>query len=258
MDKVEHIRRPILAQAVEDELLTETPVASAAPPRLGSLVSFERSPILRPTPKPQSRLVGLNVQDPVTAEFGLLASRLNKFKAQNRIKRVLVAGCDVGSGCSLIAANLAMVLAQNPAHRVLLVEANLQRPGLCDRFGLQTHKGLSEYLQAGEQVENLVRHLDPGRVWFLPAGTPPRTEELRGQLLQSPRLTSLLHEEVDWFDWVVVDAPSLRTWFAARAVAQLCDGIMVVVRRGHTEKKLLRRALDLLEGLPLLGFAWND
>jgi Mrp family chromosome partitioning ATPase len=258
MEKIGKSRRPALAQADEDTLLMERQERADASPASADVVSFEHAPILRPTPKPPSRLVCFDVQNPATVEFGLLAARLNKFKTQNRMKRVLVAGCGFGSGGSLISANLAIVLAQNPAHRVLLVDANLERPSLSELFGLQADKGLSEYLQAGEPAENLICQLEPGAIWFLPAGSPPRSEDRQGQIYHSQRLASLLHLETDWFDWVVVDPPSLETWLAARAVAQLCDGIMIVVRRGHTKRKFLRRALDLMEGLPLLGFAWNE
>lgn len=258
MDKVEDIRRPVLAQAVEDTLLMGTQIGAEAPSRSADIVGFENAPILRPAPKPESRLVCFDVHDPATVEFGLLAARLNKFKTQNRMKRVLVAGCGFGSGGSLISANLAVVLAQDPNHRVLLLDANLERPSLGDLFGLKTGKGLSDHLQDGEPVENLICQLNPGKIWFMPAGHPPRTDDGQGQIYHSQRLASLLHLETDWFDWVVVDPPSLETWLASRAVAQLCDGIIIVVRRGHTQKKFLRRALDLLEGLPLLGFAWND
>jgi len=257
MDNREQRKRPVLAQSADEVLLEDghaSPVTS-----LGSVEgdSLEIVPTLQPVSKPESRIVCFEVQNPATVEFGLLAARLQTLKAQNRMKRILVAGCGFGSGSSLISANLAIVLAQDPSHRVLLVDANLERPSLSNMFGIKTEKGLSDHLQTGEPFENLVCQLSPGRIWFLPAGPRPRSGDEQGQIYHSQRLADLVQLETDWFDWVVVDPPALETWLAVRAVAQLCDGIIIVVRNGHTQKKVLRRALDLLEGLPVVGFVWN-
>jgi len=257
-NKVEQVISPALGQADEEEMLMEGVVRVEDSPRAGMVLSFENAPIKRTAPVTPSRLVCLNVQAPAAAEFGLLAARLNRFKVQNRMRRVLVAGCGIGTGASVISANLALVLAQNPAHRVLLVDANLERPSLSGLFGLPPESGLSDHLKSGKPVEDLVCRLEPGGIWFLPAGPPLRKTADSGQIYYSQRLACLLRMETDWFDWVVVDPPSLETWLASRAVAQLCDGIILVVRKGHTERKAFQRALDLLDGLPILGIAWNE
>ncbi len=209
-------------------------------------------------PKPEGRLVALDAKNPTGAEFGLLAARLDKFKAQGHLKRVLVAACNSGSGGSLVSANLALTLAQNPDRKVLLLEGNLGHPSLGGRLGLHDPEGLSEYLQGSGPVENFVRAVSPGGFWFMSAGTPPHDQKQQIQILHSPRLSILLRIEADWFDWVVVDSPPLETWVMARAFTQLSDGLLVVVRKGHTTKKLLHRSLDMLDGTPVLGFAFNE
>ncbi len=220
--------------------------------------SFRSSVNSRLIVKPESRLVIMNPKDPAGTEFALLAARLSKLKTQNHLKRVLVAGCEAGGGGSLVCANLALALAQNPTHKVLLIEGNLDHPSLATRFGLEAPKGLAEYLMGNEPLERTVRYLSPGGIWFISAGTPPRDKEERFQILRSPRLPILFRRDLEWFDWVIVDSPPLESRLTAGAFTRVCDGLVVVVRKGYTTRKTLKQDLDMLEGAPILGYALNE
>ncbi len=246
-------RLPRLVPVREDSSEGEEPSLPAS-----DGVSFRGAIKTRPILKPESRLVVLDPKDPAGADFALLAARLNKFKTEKHLKRVLVAACEASSGGSLICANLALALAQNPAHKVLLLEGDLERPSLAARFGFQAPKGLVEYLTGTELLQHVVRYLSPGGIWFISAGSPPRNPEERLQVLRSPGLPILLRQEAEWFDWVIVDSPPLETRLATGAFTPVCDGVVVVVRKGYTTRKLLKRNLAILEGAPVLGFALNE
>jgi len=242
-----------LASVGEEPLGVQDPSLSPC-----DVVGFSSVVSARPNPKPQARLVALDAQDPAGAEFAVLAARLNRLKSQGPLKRVLVAACKGGGGGSLVCANLALTLAQNPTHKVLLLDGDLEQPCLTERFGLPATEGFAEYLQGTEPLEALVRYLSPGGIWFLPAGKPPHDPENRLRLLRSRRLPNLLGRELDWFDWVIVDSPPLETRVTAGAFMQFCEGLLIVIRKGHTTKKLLRRTLDMLDGAPVLGYALNE
>ncbi len=258
MDNLEQLGGHSLAQNVEDVSLVEAQLIVASSPRAGGIAGLERVVSSLLTPKPEARLVTLDFKHPAAAEFRLLAARLSRLKIQHQVKRVLVAGCNAGSGSSLICANLALALAQNPAQRVLLLDGNLEHPSMDSRLGIQAREGLWEYLQGSHSIESVVHYLSPGGLWFLPAGTAPRTQEQRIQLLRSPKLPSLFRQEANWFDWIVVDSPPLNAWGNAGALTQVCDGLLVVIRKGHTSKSLLRRSLETLDGVPVLGYAFNE
>jgi Mrp family chromosome partitioning ATPase len=258
MDNLGQLRGHSLTQNVEDVSLEEAQPNIATSLRAGGVAGLERVVNSRLVPKPEARLISLDFKHTAAAEFRVLAARLSKLKTQHQVRRVLVAGCNTGSGGSLVSANLALALAQNPANKVLLIEGNLEHPSMDARFGIQAREGLSEYLQGSYPIENVVHYLTPGGIWFLSAGTPPRTQEQRIQILRSPKLPFLFRQEANWFDWIIVDSPPLEAWGTAGALAQLCDGLLVVVRQGHTRKSVLRRALDTLDRVPVLGYAFNE
>ena len=256
MDKIEQLR--ITSVARQDVALDEGVSRVETGPRGGGSSNFEHAANSRLVMKPGARLVAMDGKSEAAAEFRLLAARLNKLKSQNKVKRILVAGCIAESGSSLVCANLALTLAQNPAQRVMLIEANLEHTGMDARFGMEAPLGLSEYLQDGHALESVVHRLAPSGIWFLSAGTAPRSPEDRVQVLSSSKLLGLFRQESDWFDWVLVDSPPLENWGTAAALTHLCDGLILVIRKGHTSKKVLKRTLNMLDRIPVLGYAINE
>src|SRR4029077_18918107 len=100
--------------------------------------------------------------------------------------------------------NLAISLAQRRPQKVLLLEGDLRRPALSTRFGLPRVPGLTEWLQGSEGPATSIYHLESAGLYFLPAGSPPANPL---ELMQSERLTELMEQLTDWFDWVLIDSP---------------------------------------------------
>ena len=174
---------------------------------------------------------------------------------QNRpLKKVLVTSTIPEEGKSLVAANLAGVLARRKKQRVLLIEGDLRRPTLAQQFGLESLKGLSEWLQGeSETIENIYR-LEGPDFWLMPAGHPPVNPL---ELMQSGKLASLMSQLAPLFDWIVVDSPPLLPLADTTVWARLTDGALLVVREGKTEKAPLQRGLEILKKADLLGVVLN-
>ena len=64
------------------------------------------------------------------------------------LKKLLVTSTLAEEGKSMVAANLAFTLARTRRQNVLLLEGDLRRPILAQRFGLDRLSGLSEWLKA--------------------------------------------------------------------------------------------------------------
>ncbi len=213
-------------------------------------------PMLPVSILPASRLVAVNEGGSLGAEkFRFLAVRLRQLR-HNRpsLKKVLITSSIPEEGKSTVAANLACTLARRKQHKTLLLEGDLRRPTLSDRFGLGKVAGLSEWLRGETETTN-VYHLDRLGMWVLPAGI---AQENPLELLQSGKLAPLMQQLCSWFDWIVIDSPPLLPLADTSIWARLADGVLLVARNGVTEKRQLQRGLETLESSKLLGAVVNS
>jgi len=203
---------------------------------------------------PDSRLVSVGEEESLGAEkFRFLAVRLRQLRQSRPLKKVLVTSTIPQEGKSTVAANLACTLARRKQHKTLLLEGDLRRPGVAGKFGLGTVPGLCEWLRGETETRNIYR-LEALGLWILPAGSAPENPL---ELMQSGKLSSLMEELASWFDWIVIDSPPVLPLADTSLWARQADGILLVTRKGITEKHQLQRGLEALEHSKLLGALVN-
>jgi Mrp family chromosome partitioning ATPase len=61
-----------------------------------------------------------------------------------------------------------------------------------------------------------------------------------------------------WFDWIVIDSPPVLPLADASLWSRLADGILLVTRKGTTEKQQLLRGLEAIDKSKLLGALVNS
>ena len=211
-------------------------------------------PSLEVSVLPSSRMVFLNEPDSLAAEkFRFLGVRLRQLQQSRPLKKVLVTSTIPEEGKSTVSANLAGVLARRK-QSVLLVEGDLRRPTLASQFGLGRLAGLGEWLQSGRQTVSNVYRLEGPDFWFMPAGNPPENPL---ELLQSGRLSYLMGQLANLFDWIIVDSPPLLPLADTTVWSRVTDGTLLVAREGKSEKKQLQRGLEALKKSDLLGVVLN-
>ena len=202
-----------------------------------------------------SRVVVLTEPETLAAEkFRFLGVRMRQLQQTRPVKKVLVTSTIAEEGKSLVSANLAAVLASRKRHRVLLIDGDLRRPVLADKFGLGRLNGLAEWLQGESQAVGNIYHLAEPDFCLMPAGHPPANPL---ELMQSGRLSSLMEQVTNRFDWIIVDSPPLLPLADTSVWARLTDGALLVVREGTAEKGPLKRALESLKKADLLGVVLN-
>ncbi|MGA7400970.1 MAG: CpsD/CapB family tyrosine-protein kinase, partial [Candidatus Sulfotelmatobacter sp.] len=114
--------------------------------------------------------------------------------------------------------------------------------------------GLCEWL-SGETKSQNIYHLESLGLWVLPAGTTPENPL---ELMQSGKLSQLLDQLQGCFDWIVIDSPPVLPLADTSIWSRLSDGILLVTRKGTTEKQQLQRGLEALEKSKLLGALVNS
>ena len=184
---------------------------------------------------------------------------LRWFNTDPAHKVITIVSPGSGEGRSFIAANLAIVFAQQ-GERTLLIDADLRaKPARAQNalFKLGKSAGLSGILahRAGLEVAQLVPGL-PGLA-VLPAGaTPPNPQELLGR----PAFGDLLRMASQQFDVIIIDTPAGTEFADAEITAARAGAALLVARKNKSlvpqANQLARRLQD--SGVALVGSVLND
>ena len=180
---------------------------------------------------------------PVAVEqYRRLAAILHHAQKETGIRRVLVASALAEEGKTLTATNLALTLSESYRRKVLLIDADLRRPGVNIAFGIAKQAGLSEALAAELPQKLSIVQLSP-TLSVLPAGHPNH-DPMHG--LTSLRMAQILDEASTTFDWVILDSPPVGILPDAKLLARMVDNVVLVVAAGVTPYGAIHRAADAL------------
>jgi protein-tyrosine kinase len=174
-----------------------------------------------------------------------------------RGKRVMVTSAMPGEGKSFCAVNLAMSVAAERDHQVLLVDADVARPSLPDVLGIETGAGLMDWLVDGSvDVEQLVRQTNIDKLAILPAGRghPQATEYIASDAMT--RLLDVLTERYP-DRLIVFDSPPLLVTTEARVLASHMGQIVMVVEAGRTSRETVKAAIETIDGCEVVGLLLN-
>jgi capsular exopolysaccharide synthesis family protein len=170
---------------------------------------------------------------------------------------LLVTSAQPGEGKTCTVTNLALGLAQRGVP-VLIVDADLRRPGVCKGLGMpENGKGLSTVLSGAHRVDEVLCQFEAEpNLWVLPAGPHPPNP---ADLLSSPGMEKIIQEVRQHFEHVVVDSPPLLLVTDATLLSPLVDGVVLVVESGVTASGAVVRAHKTIEsaGGRILGTVLN-
>ena len=203
---------------------------------------------------PDPRLVML--REPSSAQarsYRLLEHRLF---ALGDPRVIAVTSAEPGEGKTTCAANLALALSEETASRVLLVDANLPRPGLGDLFGFEpTDSFMIKLLRSEEAAPRHAVASVSGIRLQLAALHPTVT---RGKRLDRMLFGSAMQDLRRLYDYIVIDTAAVLESADANSVSVCADGVIVAARSGRSRRGSISRALDQLKPARVLGTVLID
>ncbi|MGA9585842.1 MAG: polysaccharide biosynthesis tyrosine autokinase [Terracidiphilus sp.] len=194
-------------------------------------------------------------ESPANEAFHLLGVRLRHMRRQRPLKKVLITSTIPQEGKSMVAANLACTLALRTQQKVLLLEGDIRRPTQSKIFGIGNKPGICAWLDGEKPLINCLYRLAQPGIWILPAGVSTGNSL---ELLQSGRVTPMMEQLTNWFDWVVIDSPPILPLADTSVWTNMADGILLVTRQGTTQKRQLQRGLEALGPQKLIGALLNS
>jgi capsular exopolysaccharide synthesis family protein len=211
---------------------------------------------LLPAVRENSRVVTLTDGNGLGAEkFRLLRARLRNIQEQRRLQKLVITSAIPDEGKTLVAMNLAVCLAKHTDDKILLLEGDLRKPTLGEHLGIKSLPGIGEWFLTDGPVNKFIYRFDDLPLWILPAGSAPEDPV---NILQSARFLELYKQLSACFDWIIVDAPPLVPMADVSFWSRHADGLLLVVREGHTPKTVLRKGLETLDNPKVVGVVFND
>lgn len=190
----------------------------------------------------------------VAEKFRTLRSRLYQIASVQPLKKILITSSAPAEGKTFAAANLAQSMIRQTGRRVLLIDSDLRASRLHLHLGAPNRPGLSEYLRGDCDEFQIIQVGSDGNLCLIPGG---REVSNPSELLHSERMRHLLDRMSAMFDWIILDSPPALAVHDASILADMCDGVLFVVRAGATDFELAAKASAEFRDKRLLGVVLN-
>ncbi len=171
-------------------------------------------------------------------------------------KTIMVTAVSPREGKSFIAANLGITLAQGVDQHSLLVDCDLRRPRLAGLFGINSHRGLVDYLKKEADLPELLVQTSLQKLYILPSGRSPVNP---AELIGSSRMQNLIETLSSRYEdrILIFDSPPVNVASETTVLAGQVDGVLLVIRQGGSRKPQIQKFLDTVGRDKILGVVFN-
>jgi capsular exopolysaccharide synthesis family protein len=203
-----------------------------------------------------NRIVAMADHDPAATSYKVLRTHVLQRMRAHGWKTLAITSPAPGNGKTVTAINLAITLARDVKHTVLLVDLDLRRPSLAAYFYDRPLPGLSDYITDDRPIGELL--INPGidRLVLLP-GNHSFTHS--SEILCSPKIIALADELSGRYPdrLVLFDMPPVLGGDDVIAFSPYVDALLLVVEEGKTSKDELSEAYALLDETKIVGTVLN-
>jgi capsular exopolysaccharide synthesis family protein len=169
---------------------------------------------------------------------------------------VAFCGVQQGVGCTWICGRCGEWLAAQVQGSVCVIDANLRSPALHSHFQVQTEDGLTEALADSRPATSFAKRVGKSNLWLVTSGA---TKGEPNGTPNTARLRSRFSELRAQFDYFLVDTPPVACFADALVLAQMADGVVLVIDSNATRRETARIAKQSFDAarVPVLGVVLN-
>ena len=189
-------------------------------------------------------------------QFKILRTNLLFPSSGKSPRTIMVTSAVPDEGKSLVAANLAVSIAQSIQEYVLLIDCDIRRPCVHTQFGFGDVPGLSDHLSKGIPVSSLILKTKVNKLSILPGGTLRHNPS---ELVSSQRMSKLLQEvKYRYSDrFIVIDSPPPRLTSESSALSRQVDGVLLVIEYGRTSREMVLDLVNTIGKDKIIGIVFN-
>ena len=163
-------------------------------------------------------------------------------KSNNSIRTLTICSYDTKVGKTTTAINLSISMARS-GWKVLLVDADIRKPDSYKRLNDNTGKGLSDYIENDDNLQEVLNSTNIPNLCYLPCG---RKSHNPIGLFCSAKFDAFITEIRGEYDFIIFDSPALSTVIDSALIATKTDATILVAQIGLSDEKSLARAKEQL------------
>lgn len=188
--------------------------------------------------------------------YRLLRTRIQTRMRQNNWKTIGITSAGKNDGKTLTAVNLGISIAMKQNVTVVVVDADLRNPSIHEVLGLKPQVGIGDYLTSNISIDDVLVNPGIDRLAIIPGNN--RTQA-SSELLSSLKMGHLVKELKTRFPTriVIFDLPPVLVGDDVVAFAPNLDAALLVVEEGNTESDKLKKSVELLENVEIIGTILN-
>ena len=265
---MDRIRKALdLARAERFHAGTGSDAAAVDPPvleprvvtRVATSIVYTKTQVFQPDPLTleSNRIVNSAGTEPAAAAFRMLRTQVLQRLTQNGWRSMAILSPGANDGKTTTAINLAVSLANDHRHTVLLVDCDLKQPTIGSSLGITPELGVNDILTGNARVEQCLYHPEGfERLVVLPARAGL---ENSSECLAGPRGREFVNELRGRYPERIMlfDLPPILVADDALAFLPLIECGLVVAGEGSTRREDLLRCMELLRRTPLVGTVLN-
>jgi capsular exopolysaccharide synthesis family protein len=195
----------------------------------------------------------------VPASFAaeLVSMRYSLDAKVSRAHKALTFTCAIpNEGVSTVSRMFAEVLVQDPAVKVILIDANMHGPSVHAVFGADISGGLTDVLFGRKDLNDCIKPTKIPRLSVMSSGEPITAPM---QAFASDQMKKLISDLLSIYEYVIFDAPPVLVNAEATVLSSQTDGVVFVIEAVRTKKEVAKKAIEAVDkaGGQVLGVVLN-
>jgi len=181
----------------------------------------------------------------ISEQYKILTTNVLSLNKSKPPKTIAITSSIASEGKTVSALNLAVTMS-HATHkpRIVLIDADLRKGQLLHYLGAPHRKGLSEFLQGEASLDEILFSLDDiNHLSFIASGAVAANPV---ELLASAPMRELIASMRAKYDFVLIDTPPVIPVTDAVIIGSHVEGVLLVIKAGHTQRGMISRAVELL------------
>jgi protein-tyrosine kinase len=176
---------------------------------------------------------------------------------------ILVTSANPYEGKTFTTINLGVSIAKEFNRTVLIIDADLRKPTkrhtafATDFFTIDVDVGLTDYLKGEADIPDILINPGISKLTLIPSGAPVYNAP---ELINSSRMEEMMSEIKGRYAsdrLVIVDGPAMLPFPDATILSRYVDGVLPVIEIEKTSTEDLKKMMDCLKGVQVLGTVLN-
>jgi len=181
----------------------------------------------------------------ISEQYKILSTNILSLNKGKPPKTIAITSSIASEGKTVSSLNLAVTLSQaTHKPRIILIDADMRKGQLLQYLGSSPRRGLSEFLKGEASLDEIIFSLDDiSHLSFISSGAIPINP---AELLASEQMRELIINLRAQYNFVLIDTPPVIPVTDAVIIGSNVEGVLLVIKSGHTQRGMVSRAVELL------------